>query len=189
MLEIPAEKETTMSVVKAREPSNSEALVWDLLERTQNYLRLKDYNRVQVLLGGHLVASACELHPLPSPALIRLQISSVEAGDGPVHLRSPYCEWRIASAQASASGKRDRFWNAQGQIQEFLAAQFGGEAWPHLDKMVARMIMREPLGIFAVMEGDTDHLVRMPRNGFVNTGAFKLVQDMNPVPEFQNWLL
>ena len=129
-------------------------LVCDLLERARAFLQLKDCNSVRILFTCQLdeIQGQPE-HALPSTRLVRLRISRVQASDS---RSNPYCEFRVASADTFETAARVDFEFVQMTILNFFDAQFHANHWYHIRKLHAHMVMREPLGALAAMEGTSD---------------------------------
>ncbi|HEY9788728.1 MAG TPA: hypothetical protein V6D17_25290 [Candidatus Obscuribacterales bacterium] len=133
-------------------------------ERAQEFLRLKVHNSVRILFKLSLEGDLADTYPLPSPAIVRARLVRIEnKGD---QMR---CEWRAADAVGEMSCANDSFdaisscfcGPQHNRIITFLESHFGVDVQPHIHhfpevtSVEARMVLREPLGALAVMEGDS----------------------------------
>jgi hypothetical protein len=103
--------------------------------------------------------------------LVRVRISNVQSGDV---ANNPYCEFRIASAEAFETAARVSFEQVRKSVLTFFDTQFGADHWFHIATIHARMIMREPLGVLAAMEGTSD---LFERTGNLGGPILKFVTD------------
>jgi len=135
-------------------PDTHRGLVLDLIERARDFLKLKDCNSVRVLLRCDLDPTFGQRdHAHPSPILVRVRISNVQAGSVG---SNPFCEFRIASAEAFETAARVSFEQVKESILNFFDTQFNANHWFHILKIDADVIMREPAGALAAMEGNSE---------------------------------
>jgi hypothetical protein len=136
-------------------------------ERARAFLELKPTNSVRLLWTLHLEEPLAQKVPLGSPAIVRMRVSRI-AGTIP----RVECRFATASSEHTATS-----WSMEqvdspfagnpngGSLLGFLGLQFGKGTgrfrwhYPHVSRVDARIMFREPLGVLAMYEGSSDRVV------------------------------
>lgn len=154
------------------------SLISVVFDRARYFLGLKVHNSVRIVFKLDLEGELAKKYALPSPAVIRMRVSRVGLSGKEIR-----CEWRIASADKEISEANvdfDRishccFGGKENQAAwAFLVDQFGVSVPPYsyhlpeVKRIQVSMILREPLGVLAVLEGDSERVIYDPEHNYID---------------------
>lgn len=139
-----------------------------VLERAQQFVSQKRHNQAQITFIFNLDGDLADTYPLLSPALVKVKITNV----GKIGTEQR-CQWRVADAAGELSSGSDSVEmitasprpSSDKCIAGFLESHFGVNVYPHIShypevtSMQARIVLGEPLGTLAIIEGDSRRII------------------------------